>query len=72
MSTLAARAMATGAYRCKVLDFEGNCIRIVNVNADDLAQARINTRAAGYRLVPVTRIRESIKDIMNTSPYGHE
>ena len=63
--------MATGAWRCQVLDFEGNCVRIVRVNADDLAAARIRTRNEGYRLVPVTQVSESIKDIMNTSRYGH-
>lgn len=72
MSTLAARAFATGAYRCKVLDFEGNCIRIVNINADDLKQARIDTRKAGYRLMPYAQIRESMHEIMNTSRYGRE
>jgi hypothetical protein len=72
MSTIAGKAHATGAWRCKVLDFDGNCVRIVKVNADDLEQARINTRNAGYRLLPIAQVSEDIRDIRNTNRHGRE
>jgi hypothetical protein len=72
MSTLVKRAFATGARRCKVLDFEGNCVRVVNINMDDLAAARVRVRNEGYRLVPIAEVSENIHEIMNTSRYGRE
>jgi len=72
MSTIARRAFATGARRCRVLDFEGNCVRVVNINMDDLAAARVRVRNEGYRLVPVADVSENIHEIMNISRFGRE
>ena len=72
MSTLARRAFATGALKCKVLDFEGHLIHTRTVNRDDLVRVKAEAYALGYRVVPITEVSENIHEIMNTSRYGRE
>ena len=71
MSTRAGHAFETGARKCKVLDFEGHLIRFVTVNMDDLVSIKALAYAVGYRVVPITDVRENIHEIINVSPYGH-